>query len=671
MAEPHDTRFQRRLLEGFQTTDNSLYDSELLSTPSEAILSASSGQEFSTAVAEQSAARSDVFRSPVITPLQAGVEKVSRQRRPMSSRQLSSDHTPDPTATNVNAADGLRRPSFFEKLAAGGEERQALLRELAREILAEDPAYVAARASRLAAGAAVPEPTGNAAYSDALPAVAEDPSVLRPPPSFATLGVSAAGPAIRQMSQPVQARLSPLVGVPPPAPTAASSGAALRPDDTGAGVSDDHLRAAQAAAVAATSAVLSQDPILASVSNQNIERLAPGVSAAARGFLQGSSAAVASGAVASASLPGDSGGFQQAGFGEVEGVNQLGLGRACYGVAGRGIVVQQQLSLPNFSTVAAEAHVGEFGMLRGTQAFYPENFVVGSGSTSVSVHTFVDNFSGEQVTRPSDTRHASDSRLMMLFSSFPAFDVAHTYMLSAAVKQGFIRSEELEGYKVYMRKLLKAHNMLVSIKGLSDGLLRFIKFDRLCRTNQFNFGYSWSVAFEELEFFRVYLEAELVVFKQLLSVAAKLPPKVSASGGGGQGSSARGGSASRVQKMGHCFGFWDHGHCNLADCHYASSHKCMKCGSVEHGTSQCKGAGSSTNSWSLWSPCLLQSLACQSFLSQVVGGLLLGQSHLSYSCWWIMLLVLLGLQVFLVFHCGTWWVLLEVGIGCLRSQIVR
>jgi hypothetical protein len=135
-----------------------------------------------------------------------------------------------------------------------------------------------------------------------------------------------------------------------------------------------------------------------------------------------------------------------------------------------------------------------------------------------------------------------------------------------------------------MGKLHKAHECLISVKGISDGLLRFVKFDRFCRIQQYNFGWSWGEAFDAVAFTKVLVEAELASAKQSFK-SASVPYAANAA-------SAQ--SARVPRRVGHCFHFWDKGRCDLeGSCLYASSHKCFKCNSVEHGTGQCRVAGQS------------------------------------------------------------------------------
>jgi hypothetical protein len=109
----------------------------------------------------------------------------------------------------------------------------------------------------------------------------------------------------------------------------------------------------------------------------------PQVSELARGALKGSTTGVpvvASGAVASASLPGDLG-FDASQYGLGQGILNFQRGvpaaaAAPFHVTGGSSA--HSVVIPNFSAVASDMLSRVYGSQRSATAFYPEQFVVGS-----------------------------------------------------------------------------------------------------------------------------------------------------------------------------------------------------------------------------------------------------------------------------------------------------
>lgn len=295
---------------------------------------------------------------------------------------------------------------------------------------------------------------------------------------------------------------------------------------------------------------------LPDLSNGNVEQRAPGITAAAKDFLLGSSSALPHEAVAANALPG--GHPFGSGFASLPSVSMA--------------------ALPTFAGVAMAAR-GEFGMPRSTTPFLVEQFVMGSSSISAQlpVTTVYDRSIGAPVSRVSEIKFASDAKLLQLFPSFPDFEAAHQMLLASAVRLGYILPSELNpSYTTFMRQLQKALEVL---NPLSGGWLAFLKFDRQCRISQFNMGVPWDQAVDMFSFTKVLVQ----LLPPASGPALKSPrPSPKASG------------ASRPPR-GACFSFWTTGACPKgAACPFMAGHHCTRCESTEHGTGQCAaGQGAS------------------------------------------------------------------------------
>ena len=366
--------------------------------------------------------------------------------------------------------------------------------------------------------------------------------------SFAELGQAVAlafhrGEPFRPVSGPALPTSGPPVASAPPVPPAAP-----------AGLSSAAGRSSSAAAIQMSARQWASGPSVSApdFTNASVEQQCPGVTAAARSFLAGSSSALPQEAVAASILPG----------GHVQ------LSAPSFSVP----ATVSMAALPTFAGVAMSAR-GEFGMQRSSTPFLVEQFVMGASSISsqLPVNAVFDRGVGVPVSRVTEVKFASDQKLLQFFPSFPNYEAAHHMLLASAVRLGYIFPSELSpSYTIFMRLLQKVLQVLEPLPG---GWLAFLKFERECRIVQFSLGLPWDQAVDTFAFTKVLVQ----LFSP--SVNPKLP-KISQKTGG-------------VAKppRGACFAFWSSGSCPKGvNCPFSFEHHCIKCESADHGTGQC-GSG--------------------------------------------------------------------------------
>ena len=371
------------------------------------------------------------------------------------------------------------------QLAASSLEQTGLLKEMMQAM----------------AGSVVPAP--------------QQPGVAQQPES-----VPAARVIVQQQQQHVSA---------PALPPAAAAAAA-------AGSSAAHVPVATLPQQVPVAPVLAPGPSYAAVTNSNVERLQPGVTANANAILAGGAIPVTS-FQASSALPG------------MEGP-----------------------AFPSMNMVRTARH-GGFGSVRSVnRVMLVEQFVNVGVSGLVQVSEVMDPATG-RLQKNVSQKLLSDGQLLEAMPSQVQWEEGHDQMGNQMVSQRYVTLEEFWPYLAFLSNLADAFDSLTAAD--PKGWLAAMHFDRRCRIAQWRYGYPWSHAFRLTFFVEAYVQAKLSVVappRRPLGPAAPSAPR-----------------AWRPSVRQFCYAFGRTGHCQLGDtCQYATTHHCLRCQRAEHGWEQCR-----------------------------------------------------------------------------------